>query len=114
MKMKTKLKVVAFFILFIGIATTVFVTTAELHVFIVVDGEVLDLTHPKVENITKVRDTVNIRDLRSLKNADKDLRSNLKEISNSLQNTDYSLVTIYWPSYLAPKKVAGFVNRITN
>jgi len=65
MKLKTKLKVMAFFILFIGIAITVFITTAELHAFVVVDDEVLDLTHPKVANITKVRDTVNFRDLRS-------------------------------------------------
>jgi hypothetical protein len=95
-----RFNVVSLIVIIVILAVVLFFFTLELHAFLVLDGQVLGETYPKVV------------ELRKISKSRKDIDSSLREIVSLVHGTDYEVITILWPRYLAPKRAAIFLNNI--
>ena len=89
--------VTAVFLLFVIVVVA---STFESNVFVMLDGVMLETTHPITHEVN------------SIMKSDLDSESKQTAISRLICGTDYVFITVSWPRYLWPEKVAVFFNGI--
>ena len=95
-----KSKIIAVTIVFLLFVVVAVASTFESNAFVILDGVILGNTHPIMHEVN------------SIMKSDLDSESKRTAISGLICGTDYVFITVSWPSYLWPEKVAVFFNGI--